>query len=649
MHISVLLNEAIEYLNLNDGSIVVDCTLGYAGHSSKILKKIVNGKLYAFDQDDEAIKSSDMKLSKIGTNYEIIKSNFVNIKEELHKRSISSVDGILYDLGVSSPQLDEDYRGFSFHKDAILDMRMDLNNPLTAKKVVNEYSKEDLIRIFREYGEEKYASSIAAGIVNYRKNKEIETTAYVPQTSQVTSALTQQQAQIAKQQAEVARQQAEVARQQAQVAQQQAQVARQQTQTTQYVPTEPMEQQNMVDITPTATDLAGQPLKQEEKIILDEATHRRLAQESIAKGDIYSAVAMYDNVVDDDPANPTNYIDRANLKLKVDDFDGAVRDAEMALRIGQTERGEALFTQAQAYEGKGNDVLAYRAYSVALRDDPNNYEYLYHFAKTAYNLGRYGEAQDAINTVIEHVPAEYKDAYLVSGKTRYRRADYYSAISDLTKYLSDKEFKKDASAYYYRGLSKVALKNYENAIEDFDKAIHYDSKNLNYRTMRARTYEAMGKNGNAASDFKKIVSLKRGGAETKDHLRVAEAAVRNGNYNEALVYYNIMIKENEWDSDAYLDRARLHQKMGHNYEAINDYTAALRLDPSKKVVYKERGILFVDTKAFRRAILDLNEALTLEPNNGKLYYYRAIAKQYHGDHEEAEVDFSMAKRYGENL
>ena len=176
MHISVLLNEAIEYLNLNDGSIVVDCTLGYAGHSSKILKKIVNGKLYAFDQDDEAIKSSDMKLSKIGTNYEIIKSNFVNIKEELHKRSISSVDGILYDLGVSSPQLDEDYRGFSFHKDAILDMRMDLNNPLTAKKVVNEYSKEDLIRIFREYGEEKYASSIATAIVNYRKDKEIETT-----------------------------------------------------------------------------------------------------------------------------------------------------------------------------------------------------------------------------------------------------------------------------------------------------------------------------------------------------------------------------------------------------------------------------------------------------------------------------------------
>lgn len=176
MHKSVLLEESISKLNLNESSIVVDCTLGYAGHSSNILKKIPNGFLYAFDQDDEAIKYSKDKLQSISTNYEIIRSNFVNIKEELSIRNVSKVDGILYDLGVSSPQLDEDYRGFSFHKDAVLDMRMDTTKDLTAKYVVNNYSLEDLIKIFYEYGEEKYAKSIARGIVEYRENKEIETT-----------------------------------------------------------------------------------------------------------------------------------------------------------------------------------------------------------------------------------------------------------------------------------------------------------------------------------------------------------------------------------------------------------------------------------------------------------------------------------------
>ena len=176
MHISVLLNECIEYLNLKEDSVIVDATLGYAGHSSEILKRIKRGKLFAFDQDIEAIKVSDSKLSSIANNYEIINSNFVNMKYELEKRGINKVNGILFDLGVSSPQLDEDYRGFSFHNDATLDMRMDINNPLTAKRVVNEYSLEKLKEIFIKYGEEKYAYKIAQGIVNYRSKKEIETT-----------------------------------------------------------------------------------------------------------------------------------------------------------------------------------------------------------------------------------------------------------------------------------------------------------------------------------------------------------------------------------------------------------------------------------------------------------------------------------------
>ena len=167
-HISVLLNECIENLNLKDDSVIVDCTLGYAGHSSEILKRINKGFLFAFDQDNEAILSSTERLNKIGNNYEIIKSNFVNIASELNKRNISKVDGILYDLGVSSPQLDEGIRGFSFHQDARLDMRMNQDNALDAFKVVNTYSYEDLVNIFYKYGEEKYASSIARGIINSR-------------------------------------------------------------------------------------------------------------------------------------------------------------------------------------------------------------------------------------------------------------------------------------------------------------------------------------------------------------------------------------------------------------------------------------------------------------------------------------------------
>lgn len=168
MHKSVLLEESIKYLNLKDDSIIVDCTLGYGGHSSHILERIKKGHLYAFDQDLEAINYSRERLSNIASNYTIIKSNFRNIKEELNKRNVTKVDGVLFDLGVSSPQLDQGDRGFSFHQDAKLDMRMDQTNQLSAYDVVNTYGYNDLVRILKEYGEEKYASSIAHGIINSR-------------------------------------------------------------------------------------------------------------------------------------------------------------------------------------------------------------------------------------------------------------------------------------------------------------------------------------------------------------------------------------------------------------------------------------------------------------------------------------------------
>ena len=175
-HISVLLNESISSLNLKENSIIVDATLGYGGHSSYILDRIKKGYLFAFDQDSEAIRHSTDRLSKIGTNFTIIKSNFVHMKEELEKLGVDQVDGVLFDLGVSSPQLDEKERGFSYHEDARLDMRMDQEQKLSAYEVVNEYTKEQLTRIFTLYGEDKFASNIAKKIVEYRVNKPIETT-----------------------------------------------------------------------------------------------------------------------------------------------------------------------------------------------------------------------------------------------------------------------------------------------------------------------------------------------------------------------------------------------------------------------------------------------------------------------------------------
>lgn len=175
-HVSVLLQESISSLNLLENSVVVDATLGYGGHSSNILERISKGYLFAFDQDSEAIRYSTDRLSSIGTNFTIIKSNFVNMKEELEKRGINKVDAVLFDLGVSSPQLDDESRGFSFHNDARLDMRMDRNQKLSAYEVVNEYSEQDLARIFYKYGEDKFSKSVARRIVEYRKEKPIETT-----------------------------------------------------------------------------------------------------------------------------------------------------------------------------------------------------------------------------------------------------------------------------------------------------------------------------------------------------------------------------------------------------------------------------------------------------------------------------------------
>ena len=174
-HKSVLLDKSIEMLKIREDGVYVDATLGFGGHSLEILKRIKKGFLFAFDQDMEAINYSKERL-KDYHNFKIIKSNFANMRECLRNENISKVDGILFDFGVSSMQLDEDYRGFSYHNDAPLDMRMDTDREFSAYNLVNEYDYDNLVRVLRDYGEEKYASSIAKNIIKCREEKKIETT-----------------------------------------------------------------------------------------------------------------------------------------------------------------------------------------------------------------------------------------------------------------------------------------------------------------------------------------------------------------------------------------------------------------------------------------------------------------------------------------
>ena len=176
LHYSVLLNECIEGLNIKENGKYVDATVGYAGHSKNILAKIKKGHLFAFDEDEAAVKYSKKVLSSIGDNFTVFRENFVNMPKVLKDSGIEKVDGILFDLGFSSPQIDDASRGFSFMLDAPLDMRMDNQNYLTAQMIVNTYSKEELIKIFYEYGEEKLSKVIAEKIILERKTKKINTT-----------------------------------------------------------------------------------------------------------------------------------------------------------------------------------------------------------------------------------------------------------------------------------------------------------------------------------------------------------------------------------------------------------------------------------------------------------------------------------------
>ncbi|WP_203332539.1 16S rRNA (cytosine(1402)-N(4))-methyltransferase RsmH [Planococcus beigongshangi] len=176
-HTTVLLHETVDGLNIRPDGIYVDCTLGGAGHSEYLVRQLSDeGHLYCFDQDETAIGHAKEKLKDYVHRITFIHANFKDLKNELEQRGIEKVDGILYDLGVSSPQLDTPERGFSYHNDAPLDMRMDQSAPLSAYEVVNEWAFEELVRIFYRYGEEKFSKQIARKIEAAREKAPIETT-----------------------------------------------------------------------------------------------------------------------------------------------------------------------------------------------------------------------------------------------------------------------------------------------------------------------------------------------------------------------------------------------------------------------------------------------------------------------------------------
>ena len=175
-HTSVLLEETISSLMVRPDGVYLDGTLGGAGHSSFIASKLTTGHLYGFDQDEDAIKAASERLDEFKDNVTVIRDNYRNAVRILKEMGIKGADGIMLDLGVSSYQFDNCERGFSYNTDAPLDMRMDMRKDLTAAVIVNEYPEEEIRRILRDYGEEKFAHQIASNIVKERSRHRIETT-----------------------------------------------------------------------------------------------------------------------------------------------------------------------------------------------------------------------------------------------------------------------------------------------------------------------------------------------------------------------------------------------------------------------------------------------------------------------------------------
>ena len=392
---------------------------------------------------------------------------------------------------------------------------------------------------------------------------------------------------------------------------------------------------------PSVVDLEA--LRMEEQLLIDDAVLRRLAGEKVAKGDVYTAVSYYDEDLTHRPDRRDNYIERANLKLKVKDYQGILKDTDVALEIDD-DNAEASYLQGIAYEGQQNDMLAYRSFASAFKEFPHNPQYQFKFAESALNNGKFAEAEELATMLIESENvSDYPLIYVIRGKARHHMGEYYSAIADYTKYLE--AHKKASKIYALRGLAKDELGVHKDAVKDFSKAVKYDRKNIAYRSYRARAYSSMHKYRKASANYKKIISMKGKYATLDDFKNVADTEVLRDRPEEALIYYDSILQRDHLNDKVYLERARVYAGIGKSYNAINDYTTVLRLNPAQIIVYKERGVLLVKTKAFRKGLMDLDIALEQEPNNGKLYYYRALAKQGIGNKEGALEDFETARKF----
>ena len=385
------------------------------------------------------------------------------------------------------------------------------------------------------------------------------------------------------------------------------------------------------------------PITPKERVILDEAARERLIREALKSGDIYGTVALLERIAENEPQNPEHYIDLAKTKLSIDSYTGVISDAETAIMNGSTNP-EAYYLEGLAYQKKGNRIYAYRNFAMSYNADKQNTDYIYHLAEAAYSIGRYSEAFDLVSQLMDGcIEERFPEARLLRAKTEYKLGKYYSAVDDCNKYL--KNNKKSSEAYMYSAFSKEALERYDEAIKDYTKAIRNDWGNADLHKYRGKLLLAQGHEMRAIYDFDKVVSIKGDKATSYDLLRVAELEEQAGNYENAIARYSQIIKNDDLNSATYIARASVYNKKGDVYNAIADYSTALRLNPYETSVYKDRGVLLVQNRAYRRGAEDLDKAIKMEPNNGLLYYYRAIANKALGRTSEAQRDYEKAKQF----
>lgn len=385
------------------------------------------------------------------------------------------------------------------------------------------------------------------------------------------------------------------------------------------------------------------PITPKERVILDEMARDRLIKEALASGDIYGTIALLERIAEENPQNPEHYIKLAETKVDINSYAGVISDVETAVANG-SNNPQAYYLEGLAYRNSGNNIYAYRNFALCYNADSSNPDYIYNLATAAYSIGRYKETYELADKLLDsNLEDRYPEARLLKAKSEYRLGKYYSSVDNCNKYLKNNE--KSAEAYICRAFSKEALEHYDEAIKDYSKAIKYDKRNVNLYKLRGDLHLAQGHISKAIHDYDKIVSIKGNNATSYDYLRVAQLEEKRGNYDNAIICYSKILQKDDLNDGAYLSRAKAYSQKGDVYNAIADYNSTIRLNPYQTSVYKERGILLVKVKSYRRGADDLDKAILMEPENGQLYFYRAIANKALGRQKEATADYEKAKKF----